>query len=199
VLPDLQGPFDNYELLRGGEAFADFYADPVLLEAGLSLTADIQIEAARTLLPYTNDHLNGLSSQHGMAMRGSILIRNDSSIMVSASMYRDFIAPHDGAILTALEGGGIHSCGTIEHQMENYLDLDGLFCIDLGQGLMNDRQRLFRMAEKKRVAIVRMEATEEELVTGRILEMFPTGVNLVHRCTSFDKAKEIMRDYLRQS
>jgi hypothetical protein len=199
VLPDLQGPFDNYELLRGSETFTDFYTDPVLLEAGLSLTADVQIEAARTLLPYTNDHLDGLSYQHGMAMRGSILIRNDSPIMISGNMYRDFVAPHDSAVLTALGGGGIHSCGSIEHQIENYLDLAELLCVDLGQGLMNDRQRLFRLAEQRRTAIIRMEATEEELVTGRILEMFPTGVSLVHRCRSFDKAKELVKDYLRQS
>jgi hypothetical protein len=199
VLPDLQGPFDNYELLRGGEAFTDFYTDPRLLREGLSLTGDIQITAARTLLPYTTDHREGFSYQHGMAMRGNILIRNDSPIMVSSETYREFIAPHDGDVLTALGGGGIHSCGSIEHQMENYLNVKELFCIDLGQGLMNDRVKLFRLAEKKKAAIIRMEASEEELITGRILKMFPTGVSLLHRCESFAKAVDIQRAYLRTS
>lgn len=199
VLPDLQGPFDNYALLRGGEAFTDFYTDPVLLREGLSLTADIQIAAARTLLSYTTDHQDGFSYQHGMAMPGSILIRNDSPIMVSAQMYREFIAPHDGRVLRALGGGGIHSCGDIEHQLENYLNVEKLYCIDLGQGLMNNRAELFRLAEEKKAAIIRMEATEEELITGRILEMFPTGVSLVHRCESFEKARKIKSAYLRAS
>ncbi len=197
VLPDLQGPFDNYELLRGSEAFTDFYTDPVLLKEGLSLTAEIQIKAARTLLPHTTDHRDGISFQHGVVMKGNILIRNDSPIMVSPKMYREFIAPHDSAVLTALGGGGIHSCGAIEHQFENYLNVKKLFCIDLGQGLMNDREKLFRLAEKKKVAIIRMEATEEELLTGRILKMFPTGVSLMHCCESFTKAREIQSTYRR--
>jgi len=197
VLPDLQGPFDNYELLRGGEALTDFYTDPVLLREGLSLTAEIQIMAARALLPYTTDHRDGFSFQHGVAMKGNILIRNDSPIMVSPEMYREFIAPHDSTVLTALGGGGIHSCGTIEHQIENYLNVKELFCIDLGQGLMNDREKLFRLAKKKKAALVRMEAMEEELISGRILEMFPTGVSLIHRCESFEKAREIQSAYQR--
>ncbi len=199
VLPDLQGPFDNYGLLRGGEAFADFYADPLLLREGLSLATETQIAAARALLPHTTDHHDGFSFQHGAAMRGNILIRNDSAIMISPEIYREFIAPHDSTVLTALGGGGIHSCGTVEHQIDNYLNVKGLLCIDLGQGLMNDRQKLFCLAEKKKAAIVRMEATEEELLTGRVSKMFPTGVNLIHRCESFEKAREIQSAYQKAS
>lgn len=199
VLPDLQGPFDNYELLRGGEAFTDFHTDPVLLREGLSLTAGIQITAARNLLPHTTDHRNGFSLQHGVAMKGNILIRNDTPVMVSPEMYRELIAPYDSSVLSALGGGGIHSCGNIEHQFENYLNVKDLFCIDLGQGLLNDREKLFRLAEKKKVAIVRMEATEEELITGRIVKMFPTGVSLIHNCKSFEKAIDIQRAYQRAS
>jgi len=44
-----------------------------------------------------------------------------------------------------------------------------------------------------------MEATEEELLTGRILKMFPTGVSLMHRCESFEKAREIQSAYQRIS
>jgi hypothetical protein len=119
--------------------------------------------------------------------------------MVSPEMYREFVAPHDSTVLNALGGGGIHSCGNIEHQMENYLNLRDLCCIDLGQGLMNNREKLFHLAEKKKAAIIRMEATEEELTTGRILKMFPTGVSLIHRCESFEKAREIKGAYLRVS
>lgn len=195
TLPDLQGPFDNYELLRGSEAFTDFYTDPPLLREGLTKTSEVQIKTTRTLLLYTTDHDDGFSFQHGVAMRGNILIRNDSPIMVSPELYWDVIAPHDGTVLTALGGGGIHSCGAIAHQMKNYLNVEGISCIDLGQGLMNDREHLFSLAEKKKTAIIRMEATEEELTTGKIVKMFPTGVNLIHRCESFEKAREIRAAY----
>lgn len=197
VLPDLQGPFDNYGLVRGSEAFTDFYSAPGLLNEGLALTAEVQIQAARTLLPFTSDHRHGFSYQHGLAMRGYILIRNDSAVMISPEMYRDFITPQDSAVLTALGGGGIHSCGNLEHQMANYLNLEQICCVDLGQGLMNDRGKLFRLAKERKTAIIRMEATEEELVTGKILEMFPTGVSLIHRCESFEKAGGIREAYLK--
>lgn len=197
VLPDLQGPFDNYELLRGSEAFSDFYTDPGLLRDGLALTARAQIAAAQALLPWTTDHRDGYSLQHGVVIKGSILIRNDSPVMVSPESYREVIAPHDGAVLSALGGGGIHSCGNIGHQMRNYLDVEGLSCIDLGQGLLNDRAELYRLAAAKQAALVRMEVTEDELTTGRVLEMFPTGVSLVHRCGSFDKAREVLGAYRR--
>ena len=73
VLPDLQGPFDNYGLLRGSDAFADFYTDPGLLRQGLALTAQTQINLARALLPYTTDPHDEFSFQHGVAIKGNIL------------------------------------------------------------------------------------------------------------------------------
>ena len=197
VLPDLQGPFDNYELVRGSEAFTDFYTDPDLLRDGLALTAQVQIAAAQALLSFTTDHGEGFSLQHGVPIKGNILVRNDSAVMLSPESYREMIAPHDGAVIGALGGGGIHSCGDIGHQMQNYLDVRELSCIDLGQGLLNDREELYRLAETNQVALVRMEATEDELTTGRVLEMFPTGVSLMHRCDSFEKARDILGAYHR--
>jgi hypothetical protein len=197
VLPDLQGPFDNYALLRGAEAFTDFYTDPSLLQDGLALAAGVQVAAAQALLQFATDHEEGFSLQHGVTIKGNILLRNDSSVMLSPEFYREAIAPHDGAVIAALGGGGIHSCGNVGHQMRNYLEVGGLCCIDLGQGLMNDRKALYRLAAPRKVALVRMEVTEEELTSGSVLEMFPTGVSLLHRCESFEQARLIRDAYRR--
>lgn len=95
VLPDLQGPMDNAELLRGTGLFTDFYERPDETRALLDRMATAQVAFAKRLLPLLDDGPDGYSHQHASMLKGRILLRNDSSIMLSPSMYREHVAPHD--------------------------------------------------------------------------------------------------------
>ena len=80
--PDLQGPIDTADLLRGSEIYPDFHLSPELAKRGLEKITEAQIALANHLLPYTTDRRDGMTCQHATYMKGQILIRNDSAIMV---------------------------------------------------------------------------------------------------------------------
>jgi hypothetical protein len=196
VLPDLQGPMDTAELLRGSELYVDLYEDPALLADAMAKAAAAQIGFARCLSRYVNDGPAGWAHQHGFLIRGPILIRIDSAIMLSPRMYREQIAPYDERVLRELGGGGLHSCGNINLNGPEYLGVPSSQCLDLGQPQMNDLDRIYALAREKRAALLRLSVTEEELTSGSVLHRFPTGVSLLHFANSIDDARRIMAAYL---
>lgn len=196
VLPDLQGPIDTAEQLRGSAFYLDLYDDPEMAKQAMGKIADAQIGLAKHLRPCLSNGLNGFSYQHGVMIRGNILIRDDSAIMVSPKMYRQQLATHDEKILREMDGGGLHSCGKIDHNVSEYLALPSIQCLDLGQAQMNDCERIYALARERKIPIVRMRVDVEELISGRVMERYPTGVSLIHDAESFADAQRIMRAYM---
>lgn len=198
VLPDLQGPFDNMELLMGSSVFMDLYTQQEkFLEAMASVT-NAQIDLIRYLRKFTTNGTEGFSFQHGFMLKGKILIRNDTSIMISPEMYEQLIAPFDQEILGQF-GGGIHSCGNIQHLIESYLSLDSLQCFDFGQSELNDLDLIYGLAKAKKIPLIRMAVSSEDLVNGIASRKFPTGVSLIFRAESVEQAISSIREYKRQN
>jgi hypothetical protein len=94
--------------------YADLLDDPAFVDHALDTVAAAQVALARQLAPLLNDGPAGFAHQHVFMMRGRILLRDDSAIMVSPRMYREQIAPHDERVLREIGGGGIHSCGKFQ-------------------------------------------------------------------------------------
>ncbi|MBN2291413.1 MAG: hypothetical protein JXM70_03245 [Pirellulales bacterium] len=203
VLPDLQGPIDNVDMLRGTEFFTDFYNDPEMVAHALEQAATAQIAFARHLAPYLSDGPEGYCHQHTVLMPGNVLIRNDSSIMLSPEMYRERVAPHDERVLCELGGGGIHCCGKIEHNLGEFLAVPGCGCLDLGQPEMNDIDKLYAQAAghgpngSRKTPIIRLRVDRQELTSGSVMQRFPTGVSLMHQAQSLADAQETMAAYRR--
>jgi hypothetical protein len=195
VLPDLQGPVDTLEMLCGSALYADLIEDPDFVAQALATVADVQVALARQLAPLVNDGPDGFSHQHGFMIRGQILLRDDSAIMVSPRMYRRQLAAHDERVLAALGGGGIHSCGNFMHNVGAMLELPSLHCLDFGQSQLNDVDAIYAQARERRIALLRVHATADELRGGDIRQRFPTGVTLLHAAPSLDAARAIVASY----
>ncbi|MHC4642049.1 MAG: hypothetical protein ACYS32_10420 [Planctomycetota bacterium] len=196
VLPDLQGPFDTAEQLRGSSIYEDFYRAPESLYAVMHHLAQAQTGFAHHLQPYLSDGPEGYSHQHNAMIRGNILIRNDCAINISAKMYREQVAPHDVAVLEALGGGGIHCCGKCEHLVDEFLSLPAVRCVDFGQPEMNNIKAIYEKARQSKVPLIRIRVPEQKLLTGKDLDKFPTGVTLVYDAGSLEKAQRIMQAYV---
>jgi len=126
VLPDLQGPLDTLELLRGSTIYEDFIMEPELVDKGLRLMAEAQVGLAKYLQQYTTDGLNGFTHQHAVTIKGNILIRNDSAIMISPEMYTEQVAHHDEFVMREMGFGAIHSCGKIDFNVPEIFRLESL-------------------------------------------------------------------------
>lgn len=182
VLPDLQGPFDNLELIGGSEVFLKLATAPKVVDEALRNLALAQVNVARHLTPWVSDGPEGYCHQHAVGLKGSILLRNDSCIMVSAERYREQIAPHDEYVLNAMGGGGIHSCGRIEHLVDEFLALPSLRSLDFGQSEMNDVDAIYGKAAARKIPLIRVAVDRAELESRRAGERFPTGVVMIERC-----------------
>jgi hypothetical protein len=195
VLPDLQGPVDSLELIIGSVLFTELHDHPDEVTAALRALAVAQVALAKRLAELTTDGPAGFAHQHATMIRGRILIRNDTAILISPEVYRRVVAPHDAFVLRELGGGGIHSCGVVARHAPAFLEVPGVECFDFGQAELNDVAAVYRLAQARKIALIRVWASEEDLLTGRILTQFPTGVSLRHHTSSLAEARRIMEGY----
>ncbi|MEI6873877.1 MAG: hypothetical protein WCL50_01970 [Spirochaetota bacterium] len=199
TLPDLQGPLDIVEQLTGADLFIDMIERPELAARAFDRAAELQIACARLFAPFTKDGPEGFSHQHGFMVKGKVLIRCDSAVMISPELYRDLVAPADEAVLAALGGGGLHSCGRIGHALPQMLALPSIRCFDFGQSFMNEVDLLYQQARGRRIPFLRVQPTRDELRSASILERFPTGVSLHCPVGSMEEARDTFDLYLSSS
>ncbi len=197
VLPDLQSPFDTLELIVGSSVFLELRTRSELAARALRNVAMAQVGFARRLAPLVSDGPDGFAHQHATMIRGRILLRDDSAILMSPGMYRDQVAPQDEFVLRELNGGGIHCCGNVGLHAPRFLEPSGLQSFDFGQSEQNDVDAVYALAKPQQTALLRVAASEQELCSGEILRRFPTGVSLVHRAETFEAAQRTMKGYLR--
>jgi len=194
VLPDLQGPFDNLELIRGSDVFVDLAVDPESVEEAMNVLATAQIGLAKHFQQWTTEPRDGYCHQHAVMLKGNILLRDDSCLMVSPQMYRRQIAPHDERVLRELGGGGIHCCGAVGHLVDQWLRLPSIRSLDLGQPELNDVGAIYSKASAAGVPVIRIAVSEDDIRRGTARERFPTGAVLVHRAEDFETARALMRE-----
>lgn len=192
VQPDLQGPFDNLDLISGSGVMLDLLTDPSAVEAALAHLAEAQIRLAEHLDQWTTEPQAGYCHQHGIVLKGQILLRNDSCIMVSPEMYREQIAPHDRRVIEARGGGSIHACGRLDHLIDDILALPGVEGLDLGQPLLNDIDSIYERARQRKIPLLRVEVSPEELRSGEAARRFPTGAVLRCPAESFEQARTLL-------
>ena len=195
TLPDLQGPLDTLEMLRGGELFVEMIDSPEKVKKALIRAAEIQIQCRDLFLPYTADNIAECSFQHGFMVKGNILVRNDTAVMISPEVYERVVSAADEKVLKECGEGGIHSCGKFDQLIPSFLQLDSISSIDFGESYMNNVDVIYKEAAKKEVPLVRVQPTAEELTSGSILKRFPTGVSLLYHANSLDEAKELLGQY----
>jgi hypothetical protein len=54
---------------------------------------------------------------------------DDDGVLMPPGTYQEFVVPHNSRILKAVGGDCKHYCGNASHQVENFLQTEGLFAI----------------------------------------------------------------------
>ncbi len=194
TLPDLQGPFDNLELLRGSDTFIEMYSQKDLFHKAMAVITEAQTCLIEYLSRFIKERIDGFSHQHGFVIKGGVLLRNDTSTMVSPQMYRDMLAPYDEKILKAFNGG-IHSCGNVDGIIEEFLNVNSISCFDFGQSELNDCKKVYNLASQKNIPLIRIAVREAELVNAEICSKLPTGLSLLFRAETFEHARSVIAQY----
>lgn len=168
--PDLQGPMDVVELLRGSGLFLDAVDRPELIKDLLEVVTEAYIRFMRAwdeLVPSPD----GYCVQWSLLHRGSIMLRDDSAMNFSPKMFDDLIRPYDERLLAEFGGGGLHFCGKGDHYIASASEMPGLRAVNLSQPEYNDMEQIFRHTVDRGIQVVGLPAAgaEEAVARGRDL------------------------------
>ena len=142
-----------------------------------------------------NDLGDGYCYQHAVAVKGNLLIRNDSMVNLSAKMYRERVLSFDQQLGQTLGSVAVHFCGRGFHQIGNLLRIPNLGSLDLGNPEMNDLDALYAQSQTQHVALARLAVPETELHASTIAKRFPRGVNLAIKPTHLRHAHTLLNQY----
>jgi len=168
--PDLQGPMDICEVVWGSSFFVSLYEDADLVHAFLDLatrTYSAFLRAWLEIVPFRQE----ANAHWGYLHRGNIMLRDDSAMNLSPSMFDEFIRPYDQRLLSEFGGGAIHFCGRGDHYIPRLPDMEGMYAVHMSQPEMNDLEIILRHTVDKGIALLglRRDAAESVLATGRNL------------------------------
>ena len=195
-LPDLQGPMDTAEQLWGSGIFYAFYEEPELLNNLLKKIVDTMLSVIKEIRKYTKDRLDpDANTQHGYVIPGRLLIRNDSSILLSPEMYKKKVRPHDERLLDEAGGGAIHFCGNGEHLIDTLLEIPKMYGLDFGESEKMDIPRIYEKCRKKKTVITPVHVTEKDIEIEKAKQTYPTGAVFLYHATCLTTATEITRRY----
>lgn len=195
-LPDLQGPIDTAEQLWGSEIYYGIVDRPELFEKLLSRIVDVQLDIASRFRTFATDRLDPVATtQHGWQIPGRILIRNDSSIMLSPDMYEEHVRPHDARLLREIGKGSIHFCGNGQHLIRPMLEIPDMLGLDFGEIHLMDAQWIYNAVREHSVSVVPYKPSRDDLISGKATRDFPTGVVFTYPAESWDDAREVARGY----
>jgi len=168
--PDIQGPMDVCELLWGSGLFLDVVDHPDLVKALLDLITHTYIKFMQTWLCIQPPA--GLYGIHwAMMHKGRIMLRDDSAMNFSPSMFEEFIEPYDQRLLDEFEGGAVHFCGKGSHYIHRLGGLRGLFAVHLSQPEYNDMELICQHTVDRGIPLIGLsrQAAGAALQRGRDL------------------------------
>ncbi|MBR2988774.1 MAG: hypothetical protein IKC64_03520 [Clostridia bacterium] len=113
--PDFQGPFDVAHLLYGSEIYYQFYEEPELLHELLSLVTETYVASMKEIKSQICDTDGEFVYHWGHLFPGSVVLRDDSAVNLSADMYDEFVRPYNDKVLSAFGSGSVHFCGRADH------------------------------------------------------------------------------------
>jgi hypothetical protein len=168
ALPDLQGPFNTYFLLRGVEAYIDFFDSPALMEQLMKKITEITADTIHCLADFLKRTDRGYCWNYGYPG----LLRNvdDNSTQISKEQYLKFVHPWN-VELTASCGGGIHHyCGDGKHIAEDIMSIPGIKGLNFGNPEMQDWEFMVKLSRKTETVLL-----WDKMISPGDLKKLPVG------------------------
>lgn len=188
ALPDLQGPFNVYFLLRGVEAYIDFFDNPDLIDRLMNKITKVIGKTAKTMALFLGEEEKGYCWNYGYPG----LLRNvdDNSTLISRDQYMRFVHPWN-IRLTAMCGGGIHHyCGDGKHIAKDIMSIPGIRGLNFGNPEMQDWEFITKLSRETKTVLLwdqRIEPVDFKKLT-------PEGLILKVIVPDIEKGKEYIKE-----
>ena len=150
--PDFQGPFDAAHLIWGHEMLYAMFDHPEIVHGLLSVITETYISWMKKWKEFVRDD-SAFTAHWDYIVKGGIMIRDDSVVMISPDQYEEFVKPYDQKLLSVF-GGCIHFCGKGDAFIDSMCKTKNLSGINCSQPELNDFGLLLRSARKNRIVLV---------------------------------------------
>lgn len=149
-LPDTQGPFAIAHLVFGDNIFTEMYDDPKFVHHLLGLTTKMFIRATEVSKEALGEPRDSGYHGHGMSYgiymsKGGTRISDDTPVLLSPPHIKEFVPPYDSQILTFFSGGWIHYCGYNISLTEEFMKMNEIRGINLGNPEKWDPKEFMKM------------------------------------------------------
>ncbi len=188
ALPDLQGPFNVFFLLRGVNAYIDFFDNPDLIDRLLKEITDVIAKTVQYLAAYLGETEKGYCWNYGYPG----LLRNvdDNSTLISREQYLRFVHPWN-VQLTERCGGGIHHyCGEGSHIARDIMSIPGINGLNFGNPEMQNRDEVAKIARETRTVLL----WDELIPPQDYKKISPEGYILKTIFTDLEEAESYMNE-----
>ncbi len=146
---DCQGPLSIALCLCGVEnLFIWMYEYPSLVHELMDFCADVLIEWVKVQKKHAGQQLNTGAFPHSIVLPkdfGGVWISDDDCTIMSPQLYKEFVVPYNSKVFKAFGGGTLHFCGNAEHQLENFLNIEGITGIN--NFCMGNFQQIVKMQD----------------------------------------------------
>jgi uroporphyrinogen-III decarboxylase len=131
---DCQGPLNIALSVAGVEQLCLWMYDaPSAVHELMDFSTTVLIDWLEVQKAHAGQALESGAFPHAMVLPdgfGGVWISDDDCTILSAPLYREFVVPYNGRVLSHFGGGTLHFCGNAPHQVANFLATDGLVGIN---------------------------------------------------------------------
>lgn len=180
-LLDIQGPFDNADLIWGSDIYLLLIDDPERFRRLMQIVTD-------TIAAVVKEHRRidgGALTEDACAWGplGGICVRDDSSINLSGAQYAEMVKPFDKQLLKQFHGW-IHFCGRAHQWWQELLDIPGLKGINPYQGEFYDLYDMYERCLASKIPLIQWMRPLDK----RCRERIRTGLSRITGAADFPSA-----------
>ncbi|OGF50953.1 MAG: hypothetical protein A2231_06485 [Candidatus Firestonebacteria bacterium RIFOXYA2_FULL_40_8] len=147
--PDMQGPFDIIHLIWGHDLMYAMFDCPEMIHDMMQVVTETYRAYMRKWKKFTGEG-NEFTSHWWFYMKGGIMLRNDSPIMISPEQYEEFVKPYDQSLLDEF-GGCVHFCGRGTTFIDSMCKSKKLYGLHSSQIHLNDKELLYKSTSENKV------------------------------------------------
>lgn len=188
-LPDLQGPFNIYFLLRGTDAYTDVILEPDFIHGLMKKITTILIDLTNYLADFIG--YNGTGYYWNYCYPGKIRNVDDNSIQISPDLYNEFVLPYNRMLAEQCGGGIHHYCGQGDHIIDQVMSIKGNVGLNFGNPEIQNWDTTYEKALKYKTVLL-----YDKIIPHDIFEELERGVIMKIIVPSLDAGKKVLGNYL---
>jgi hypothetical protein len=187
-LPDLQGPFNLFFLLRGEEAYVELHTDPDFVHRVMEAVTETLIDITNYLASYLGQGDYGYYWNY--VYPGKVRNVDDNSILISREQYKTFVHPYNKKLTQECGGGIHHYCGNGDHVIDFIIQMDEICGLNFGNPEKQDWEFVYNTALKNQVVLL-----WDRPLPANEFKKLDRGVIMKVIVSSLDEARKTVEEY----